>query len=242
MEPTVWIGIAGLASTVAASAIGFHFGSSDDSTMNSQSILDAMDEVRRARGLLTLAEVCALGARGNVVLDPFSLLVSRGVEIGQGNVFQPGVQLLRLEKALLRIADGNTFHTNTRLEASTGDILIGSHNEIGDGGFSARTTAPGARILIGDHGRYTLNCAVTGQSTLGSGSQIHGPITVDSCALGAGGSHRTPDPDTRGAVLKGTGRARGFTLAQGQVIQGFGLFDMADVKMQSHFHPRSAAS
>ena len=205
--------------------------------MSHDAVLDQINETRRAHELLTIEETLALAIRGNVVFDPFSTLIAHTARIGRDNVLHPNVQLLGTSP--LVIGDGNTLHAGTRLEALTGPIRIGHGNEIGDGGFSARTLAPGASITIGDDGRYQLNCAVTGMCDLGSGSQIHGPITVDNCHLGAGGSHREPDPDRRGAVLKGSGRARGLTLARGQVIQGFGLFDVKDVKMQSFYHPKA---
>ena len=205
--------------------------------MTSAAILLQIDAIRRARGLLTIEETLALSAHGTVILDPFSILIARSVAIGRDNILHPNVQLVGV--AALSVGDGNIFHMGTRVEAVTGPIRIGHRNEIGDGGFSARTTSPGARITIGDDGRYHLNCAVTGVCNLGSGSQILGPITVDSCVLGAGGSHRESNADLRGAVLKGTGRARGLSLARGQVIQGFGVFDIRDVKMQSYYHPKA---
>ena len=52
----------------------------------------------------------------------------------------------------------------------------------------------------------------------------------------AGAAHHDPDPDARGAVLKGFGSARGLTLACGQVILGSGVFDAKDVKPQWFFH------
>lgn len=205
--------------------------------MTIEAVLKQIDDVRRARGLLTIEETLALSARGNVIFDPYSTLIARGVQIGRDNSLHPNVQLLGL--APLSIGDGNTLYPGTRIEAVTGSIQIGHRNEIGDGGFSARTTMPGACITIGDDGRYTLNCALTGLCDLGSGSQILGPVTVDSCTLGAGCSHLEPNADLRGAVLKGTGRARGLTLSRGQVIQGFGLFDKRHLKMQSFYHPKA---
>jgi NDP-sugar pyrophosphorylase family protein len=204
--------------------------------MSQASIFEALDDMRRRRGLLELAEVMALAERGNVILDPFSTLISRAVEIGRDNRFEPNVQLLCAASTSLRVGDANTFCAATRLDASTGPISVGRGNAFGPGGFMASTTSTGAMIEIGDGGRYTLNCAVSGRCILGSGSQILGPIALDGCCLGAGGTHLEPDPDRRGAVLKGTGRARGLRLEQGQVIQAFGLFDSADVKMQSFFH------
>jgi bifunctional N-acetylglucosamine-1-phosphate-uridyltransferase/glucosamine-1-phosphate-acetyltransferase GlmU-like protein len=207
--------------------------------MRAADLIEAIDRSRRDRGLLDVSELLALAALGTVVLDPLSTLITRGVLIGRDNIIEPNVLLLSAPGGTLTIGDGNRFHPGTRIEAAGGNIRIGSRNAFGPGGFTASSNAE-SEISIGDDGRYTLNCAVTGNSTLGSGSQILGPIAVDACVLGAGGSHREAAPDTRGAVLKGTGRARGLNLAQGQVIQGFGLFDRADAKMQSHFHPSKA--
>jgi hypothetical protein len=200
-------------------------------------LIEIVDRTRLARGFLSVGETLALEARGNTILDPFSTLVARDVRIGRDNLFEPNVQLLCHASARLVIGDGNAFHPGTRIEAAAGLVHIGHRNVFGPGGFSAVTLSPDAEITIGDNGRYTLNCAVSGQSGLGSGSQILGPIAVDSCTLGAGGAHDEPDADLRGAVLKGSGRARGLVLRQGQVIQSFGQFDMADVSWQSFFHP-----
>lgn len=176
-----------------------------------------LDRIRAGRGFLSIAETLALADSGNVVLDPFSLLVSRGVRIGSRNVFYPGVTLI--------------------CEAG-GTILIGSHNQFGEGGFTARAEG-GAAIEIGDGGRYMLGASVTAPAQLGSGSQVLGAIAVQDCVLGAGGTFRDTDPDSRGAVLKGVGRARGLTLARGQVVQGNGVFDAADIKPQSLYHPHT---
>jgi hypothetical protein len=176
-----------------------------------------LDRIRAEHGYLSLAETLALADTGSVVFDPFSLLVSRGVRIGGGNVFYPGVTLIC---------------------NAGGTIVVGSHNQFGEGGFTARAEG-GATIEIGDGGRYMLGASVTGPAQLGSGSQILGAIAVQDCVLGAGGTFRDPDPDARGAALKGVGRARGLRLARGQVIQGDGVFDFADIKPQSFFHQKA---
>jgi len=175
-----------------------------------------LDLVRAEYGYLSLAETLALTETGNAVFDPFSLLISRGVRIGQGNIFYPNVTL--------------TCETD-------GQIVVGSHNQFGAGGFTARAEG-GASIEIGDGGRYTLGASVSAPAQLGSGSQILGAVAVQDCVLGAGRTFRDADPDARGAVLKGAGRARGLRLARGQVIQGDGVFDAANVKPQSFYHPK----
>jgi hypothetical protein len=204
--------------------------------MRAADLIEAISASRQAQGLLSISEMLALASTGTVVHDPMSTLIARGAVIGRGHILEPNVLLFCAPGAALTIGDGNTFHAGTRIEAAGGGIRIGSRNVFGPGGFTA-STGTDTEITIGDEGRYTLNCAVSGNSTLGSGSQILGPIAVDTCTLAAGGSHRDPESDRRGAVLKGTGRARGLTLGRGQVIQAFGLFELANMKMQSHFHP-----
>jgi hypothetical protein len=196
-----------------------------------------LDQVRADQGYLTLAEALALVDRGNAVLDPFSLLIGRDVAIGTGNVFYPNVTIGG--DGAIAIGERNTFHSGTALLAAGGHILVGSRNQFGEGGFVAKADRPGASIEIGDGGRYLGGAAVYGAAQLGSGSQILGPVAVQDCILAAGGSYEEPDPDARGAVLKGVGRARHLTLATGQVIQGNGVFDAADIRWQSFYHPVS---
>jgi hypothetical protein len=194
-----------------------------------------LDQVRIDQGYLTLAETLALVDRGNAVLDPFSLLIGRSVSIGSRNIFYPNVTIGG--EGAVAIGDRNTFHSGTALFAAGGRIMVGAHNQFGEGGFTARADRLGALIEIGDHGRYVGGAAVHGAAQLGSGSQILGAVAVQDCTLAAGGSFAEPDPDARGAVLKGVGRARGLSLATGQVIQGNGVFDASEIKWQSFYHP-----
>jgi hypothetical protein len=194
-----------------------------------------LDRVRAGQGYLTLAETFALVDRGNAVLDPFSLLIGRDAAIGSGNLFYPNVTIGGA--GTITIGDENTFHSGSALFAAGGRIVVGSQNQFGEGGFTAKADRPGAAIEIGDHGRYVGGAAVYGAAQLGSGSQILGAIAVQDCWLAAGGSFAELDPDARGAVLKGVGRARGLTLARGEVIQGNGVFDAKDIKWQSFYHP-----
>lgn len=197
-----------------------------------------IDEVRRAQGLMTMDALAALVARGNIVFDPFSVLIAATARIGSGNVFFPCVSLLCREAGALEIGDNNRFCSQTLIEAVSGPIRIGSANLFGEGGFTAKTNRPGAAITIGDHGRYLNGAAVFGVSCLGSGSQILGPITVDGCTLAPGDSHEHPDPDRRAGLLKGAGTARNLTVPMGQVIAAQGSFGNADLKPQSVFHPK----
>jgi hypothetical protein len=96
--------------------------------------------------------------------------------------------------------------------------------------------------VIGDEGRYLGGAAVYGETDLGSGSQLLGLITVENCRLAPGASFRDPDPDRRGALLKGQGVARDIELAAGQVILGSGIFRVEDARPQSDFHPKAERS
>ncbi|MGW1420475.1 hypothetical protein ACWAT4_10205 [Bradyrhizobium manausense] len=97
-----------------------------------------IDEVRRQKGLLTPAELIDLSCRGNLFYDPYSVLISARAVIGRDNVFFPGVYLFCTDGGALEVQNGNTFHANTLIEASNGSIRIGSHNQFGEGGFTAK--------------------------------------------------------------------------------------------------------
>lgn len=202
------------------------------------SLSDHLDQVRREQGLLSIDDVIGLSRRGNIIYDPCSVLISSHAVIGHGNTFFPGVYLFCAGSGVLEIGNDNTFHTNALVEASVGNIRIGSHNQFGEGGFTAKANRPGASIEIGDGGRYLNGAAVFGTATLGSGSQILGAITADGCRLEAGGSFREPDPDRRAGLLKGAGVARDITVPAGHVIVGAGTFSASDLQLQSNFHPK----
>ncbi|HMK78387.1 MAG TPA: AraC family transcriptional regulator [Xanthobacteraceae bacterium] len=195
-----------------------------------------LDRIRSAAGYLTIAETLALADNGNVVLDPFSLLIGRGIHIGKNNVFFPNVSLSCEHAGSVTIGDGNTFFPGVSLLATHGPIVIGNGNQFGEGGFTAKANRSGAFIEIGDRGRYLGGAAVYGATELGSGSQILGAISADNCTLGPGAPHTDPNPDERGAVMKGAGTARDLTVARGMTLAGNGTFSAADAKPQSFYH------
>lgn len=198
-----------------------------------------LDEVRRLKGLLTLAELIDLSQRGNVVFDPYSVLISARAVIGRDNTFYPGAYLLCSGAGRLEIGDGNIFHSNTLIEATHGNIKIGNRNQFGEGGFTAKANRAGASITIGDSGRYLNGTAVYGETDLESGSQLLGQISADTCKLSAGGSYLEPDPDRRAGLLKGSGVARNLTVPIGHVVVGAGGFSASDLQLQSSFHPKT---
>lgn len=197
-----------------------------------------MDDIRRARGLMTIGDIQDLVQRGNVIFDPFSVLISAKARIGTGNIIFPCVFLLCSEDGDLSIGGNNTFFSNSFVEAVSGPVVIGSGNQFGEGGFTAKTNRPGASITVGDNGRYLNGAAVFGETVLGTGSQILGAVTVDSCHLQAGQSWKDPDPELRAGLLKGSGSARNLTVPAGQVIAANGSFPPDGLKPQALFHPK----
>ncbi len=196
-----------------------------------------LDAAREHKGFLSIDATMELGTN-NTILDPFSVLISSNVTVGDGNVFYPGVTVNSAADAQIDIGNGNEFHSGTLLIATHGGISIGSHNQFGDGGFTAKSNRPGAFVVIGDRGRYANNPSVFGETRLEDGSQILGNIVVDSCILESGASFEEIEPDKRGAVLKGWGVARMIRVARGHVINGEGNFDEEFTLPQSHFHPK----
>jgi bifunctional N-acetylglucosamine-1-phosphate-uridyltransferase/glucosamine-1-phosphate-acetyltransferase GlmU-like protein len=200
-------------------------------------LLEAIDRTRERHGFLSLAQTLALQDRGNVIFDPFSTLISRRATIGEDNVFHPNTRVDCQEGATLRIGSRNLFHSGTVIEVASNSIAIGDGNQFGEGLVCVKANAPGAAVDIGDNCRLCGVINLFGKTTLGSGSQVLGDISVYDCALAAGQPHSHPVADERGAVLKGSGSARALRLATGQVIDGWGVFRSEDALPQSSFHP-----
>ncbi len=200
-------------------------------------LIDLIDEQRSKLGYLSISALMALTKTGNVILDPFSTLISIHAEIGRDNIFHPAVRLDATSPAILEIGSRNMFYGNTMIDAQTGPITIGNGNLFGEGCVNVATSQPGAAITVGSDGRYRGSIQISGLSVLGDGSQILGNIIVRDVQLGAGGSFRHPIADERGAVLKGVGQGSGIILQTGQVIAGHGTLAPENVRMQSFYHP-----
>lgn len=195
-------------------------------------------DARQSKSFLAVEEIVAITGEGNAVLDPYSLLISQGVTVGEGNTFYPGVVIERQGDGKLTIGNNNVFYPGTYILSSAGLISIGNDNEFGTSGCTIKANMPDAAIVIGDGGRYCDGANIMGKTSLGSGSQVLGGITVQGCTLAAGGTFQTPDPDERAAVLKGFGLARGITLEKGQVVNGSGNFAERPVEWQHDYHPK----
>lgn len=204
---------------------------------NHGELLKAIDRTRERHGFLSLTETLALEDSGNVIFDPFSTLISCRAVIGTLNVFHPNIRADCRGGATLHIGSGNVFHSNTVIEAAANDITIGDGNLVGEGAVCMKANSPGAAIEIGDNGRYCGIINLYGKIALGNGSQILGNITACDCSLADGQPYSHPIADERGAVLKGSGRAKAIQLSKGQVIDGWGVFRAANAVLQSTFHP-----
>jgi len=208
-------------------------------TFDTPALLRAADEDREQRGFLTLAGLLQLRQRGNLILDILSVLISSRATIGSGNTFYPSVLIECNEPGEVVIGDRNVFYSGCRLLADPGRIHIGSANQFGEGGCFIKANRAGARVEIGDSGRYVNGAWLLGQSTLGSGSQVIGQVHVEDSELAGGESYAYDDPDRRGAVLKGSGDARGLRVRMGYVIRSEnGRFEQQGERPQSDFHPK----
>ncbi|MCO7263680.1 hypothetical protein [Dickeya zeae] len=199
--------------------------------------VDVFDKARIQNGFLTIGEIVELCEKGNLIYDPFSVLISENIEIGTGNIFYSNIIVSVSNGHTVKIGDKNIFYSNTVIEASAGDILVGSENQFGEGGVTIKANRISSSIEIGCYGRYLGGASIFGTCLLESGSQVLGQITVDSCHLQHGGSWREPNPDNRAGLLKGYGVARNLTVGKGRVINGAGSFDESMLELQSSYHP-----
>ncbi|WP_344181789.1 hypothetical protein [Kribbella lupini] len=196
------------------------------------------DQQRRDRGLRTVAEILELAESGTVVLDPYSVLIGTAVVLGKENVLYPGVVIECAEDAECVLGDRNTLLPGTFIAVGPGgSVVIGDDGRIGEGG--ARIVAGGDEVSVGNRTRLSSGAVVVGPAELGDGCQILGQITAQDIVLAGGADHTHPDPDHRGAVLKGFGKARGVQLGVGEVVNGAGDFDDAPVERQRHYHPNA---
>jgi carbonic anhydrase/acetyltransferase-like protein (isoleucine patch superfamily) len=197
------------------------------------------DEHRSALGFLSVSETDALADGGVRILDAYSTLVSRGAQIGPDTIVYPGVVIQRDATSWLTLGSGNVLYPGCLLLAERGGHLtIGDNCELGPGGVQVKANAPDAEIIVGDGVRLLNGAELTGRSRLGNGAQIIGQVSAQSVHLAGGfGGYAWPDPDDRGALLKGAGLARGISLARGEVVSCQPSFGDTDVERQARYHP-----
>ncbi len=205
--------------------------------MLSDAIIEQLDRTRLAMGYRSIAQTMALADQGNVILNPFSTLISHHAKIGNDNIFHPNTCLSAHASSLLSVGNGNLFQGAVSITAQNGLIQIGDENIFGAGNIVIETHQTDAPVTIGANGRFKGFIEISGRCDLGSGCQILGNISLRGVRLQGGGSYQHPVADERGAVLKGHGRALDIALKTGQVIAGDGSFAITEMRMQSHYHP-----
>ncbi|MEH7901259.1 hypothetical protein V7794_07910 [Rhizobium laguerreae] len=202
-------------------------------------IITRVDEVRRLKGFLTIAQTLQLADLGVTVIDPFSTLISSRASLGSDVFLWPNVTIEVGPEGSVSIGASTVLHSGVRIEAGAGSIAIGANGDLGrEGGFTLLVGAQSDKIDVGNDVRLSGSGSITQSATIGNGAQVLGPIRIQNCQLGGGGSFRERDPDKRGAVMKGSGVARNIDLPAGMVIQAFGLFSEAPKRWQSYFHPQ----
>lgn len=202
-------------------------------------MLGFIDRARARLGFLSIEDVFRLSER-NHILDPYSVLISRGAVIGDENVLYSNVVLQHTGEGGLQVGSRNVFFPGFLALAHDGEIKIGDDNQFGDGSISLKANVLGSRIVVGNGGRYMNGVTVVGRTILGSGSQVlGGPITIQDCLLEAGDSFAGMDPDGRAGVIKGCGVARSLRVGRGEVINGpGGALSNAMIERQLSYHPR----
>ena len=137
-------------------------------------------------------------------------------------VFEPGQMMLH-------------NHPNGVLEPSQADLHVAASLADMGVGFGIINN-DGDELYVGADGRYRM-ALLLAPGTYGDGCQVLGPIEARACTLEGGEPGDAHDVASRGALLKGAGRAAGITLARGQVVNGAGDFRRARVEEQVAYHP-----
>jgi acetyltransferase-like isoleucine patch superfamily enzyme len=199
-----------------------------------------LDAARVAHGFLTIGECLDLGRRIGALFDPYSTLLSRHARFGPGTVIYPGVSVECAPDARCEFGPDNVLYPGLRVTVGSGAaVVVGCGNRLGEGGARICADGAGMRVRIADRTRICDGAILGDGCVLGDGSQILGAISARAVRLAAGGDFTCPDPDLRGAVLKGRGTAHGLALAVGEVVNGNGPFERSPVERQRAYHPRA---
>ncbi|GAA1402632.1 hypothetical protein [Oerskovia paurometabola] len=184
---------------------------------------------------LDRAGVEALAAIGVVVPAPDAVWVSGRARFAPGVVLHPTVVVECDGTSSVTVSEGAVLHPGTRISATNGaSVRVGARTTLGPGGCTL--VADGEELHVGADGRYRM-ALLLGPGTYGDGCQVLGPIEARACTLEGGQPGDAPDVASRGALLKGAGRAAGITLRRGQVVNGAGDFRRAPVEDQTAYHP-----
>jgi len=188
-----------------------------------------MNRVREEYGYRTLDEISEL-SKTNTIFDICSLLISKTVVLGGGNIIYPNVVI----KGQVIIGDSNVLHSGTNIQGINGSIDIGSNNEIGEN--NACIKALNGTISIKNNCRIINNAQVLDGCYIGNGCQVLGSVKIANCYLCDGGSYKEKNPNERGGVIKGYGIGNKLTVEKGYVINGSGEMMITMIEKQENYH------
>ncbi len=214
-------------------------GSVKGKVMIMNTIMEYTDTYRISCGFYTIIELINSVGKTNQIVDPFSVLISKKVDIGSNNIIYPGVQIISDSSSVIEIGNNNTFCNNTQIiSEDCSRILIRDHNDFGYGGICIKCNINKGKMLFGGYCRIEGRINIFGNCNFGQGSQILGTISVYNCTLGEGGDYNDPDPNKRAGLIKGIGTARNLNVGMGMVINGFGDFDQSKIEPQINYHKK----
>ena len=193
------------------------------------------DERPTRAPFLDRAGIDALIGTGVVVPAPDAVWISRIARVGPGATLHPTVVVECDGTSSVIVGEGAVLHPGTRISATNGaSVRVGARTTLGPGGCTL--VADGEELHVGADGRYRM-ALLLGPGTYGDGCQVLGPIEARACTLEGGQPGDAPDVASRGALLKGAGRAAGITLRRGQVVNGAGDFRRRPIEEQTSYHP-----
>ncbi|MEE2524600.1 hypothetical protein V1639_13910 [Pseudarthrobacter sp. J75] len=134
-------------------------------------VISSIDKTRLEAGYLSVTELLEM-AHQNTFLDPFSILISRNVILGEGNTFHPNV-LVSCRQGQCFIGSGNTFHAGTTVMVDAGGmVLMGSNCTLGPGGVLLLADQRNSRLVVEDAVRVLGGVSLSGSNVLQHGSEI----------------------------------------------------------------------
>ena len=201
--------------------------------MNVEKWIEQMNRTREEQGFRTIGEMYEL-AKENSIFNLFSVLISRSVYLGNGNIVYPNVVIENIA-GIIAIGDNNKLFNGTKIQNFSGIIEIGSDNEIGENGTSIKTVQ--GKIEIKDNCRLMNGAQILDDCYLGNGTQVLGNIKMSGCTLADGESYKEKNPNVRGGVLKGFGTANKLRIEIGMVINGNGVMTVDMIERQEKYHP-----
>jgi NDP-sugar pyrophosphorylase family protein len=174
-------------------------------------------------------------AQYNTLYDIFSILISKNVKIGKGNIIYPNVIIECNDEHGIIIGDNNILYNGCSVKAKSGKIEIGNHNEIGENGVFISSLEN--EIKRKNNCRLMNGAQILDGCIIGNGCQVLGNIKAVKCILQDGESYEWDNPNMRGGVLKGFGSATELLVDKGEVIFGKGLFSKDMIEKQEKYHP-----